>query len=210
MYIRPVEVGRCLPFFPSNNSTTRARHQTCARKRNIHLSQFFIMAPPPPPPVHDYLLINDNASDTVFPLIYDSTGSKVIWDGSVSSTNEVLPRECFPFHKQAFLTDNSGKQLNTPLSSIPAITDGTVVVFGCKIKGSGTELNDKTNPRTYKATASDQTIGHYEANGTFAVEAQFHGGLDPAAFQDAYLKVNNPAVAKLLVAVANLISPELA
>ena len=35
-------------------------------------------------------------------------------------------------------------------------------------------------------------------------------GLDQATFHEEYLKVNNPAVAKLLVTIANLISPEIA
>ena len=51
--------------------------------------------------------------------------------------------------------------------------------------------------------------GVLEVDGRFHVELIQVAGVEPAAFQEAYLKVNNPAVAKLLIAVANLISPDI-
>ena len=85
-----------------------------------------------------------------------------------------------------------------------------MVTFGCKVQGSGKEVKDLNNPRTYVTTSLKTAFGTYKKNGTFSVDPALEAGLDTASFQDAYLKLNNPAVAKLLVAVANLISPELA
>ena len=39
-----------------------------------------------------YALINSNETDTIYPIIYDSTGSRVIWDGSTDPKNEVTPK----------------------------------------------------------------------------------------------------------------------
>ena len=50
--------------------------------------------------------------------------------------------------------------------------------------------------------------GHYEG-GKFKLDPAFQSSLDIAGLQEAYGKVNSAAVAKLLVAVAGLISPEL-
>lgn len=66
------------------------------------------------------------------------------------------------------------------------------------------------NPRTFVSTSPNTAVGTHKANGRFSVDPAAVAGLDTASFQDAYLKVNNPAVAKLLVSIANLISPELA
>lgn len=43
-----------------------------------------------------FLLINANEVDTVYPMVYDESGSKVIWDGSSSSGNDVHPGKYFP------------------------------------------------------------------------------------------------------------------
>ena len=48
---------------------------------------------PPPTSLRYYLLVNDNDSDTIYPVIYDVTGNMVLWDGSSTPGNEVLPRE---------------------------------------------------------------------------------------------------------------------
>ena len=37
-YIRPVEVGQCLPFFPPSNSIILHKHQPYTRKLSIHIS----------------------------------------------------------------------------------------------------------------------------------------------------------------------------
>jgi len=152
------------------------------------------MAFPPIPPFHTfrhYSLINNNEADTIYPMIYDSTGSKVIWDGSTDRKNEVTPG-------------------SPPKHFDPSvIPDGTVVTFGCKVKDSGEDKVDRTQRRTYLKASPYTVYGAYGANGEFHVQDIQVAGVDPAAFQEAYLKVNNPAVAKLLIAVANLISPEI-
>lgn len=66
------------------------------------------------------------------------------------------------------------------------------------------------NPRKYAIGSPTTANGYYQANGIFKMDPAMVAGLDQAAFQEAYLKVNNPAVAKLLVTIANLISPEIA
>ena len=71
-------------------------------------------------------------------------------------------------------------------------------------------MKDPNSPRTYIDTSQKTAFGTYLPNGTFYIDPTKGSGLDPATFQDAYLKLNNPAVAKLLVAVASLISPEIA
>ena len=65
------------------------------------------------------------------------------------------------------------------------------------------------NQATYVSTSKKEADGIYFQNQTFSVDLPSVAGLDAATFQDAYLKLSNPAVAKLLVAVANVISPEL-
>ena len=41
-------------------------------------------------------LKNDNETDTVYPMIYDITGTRVIWDGSTDTKNEVAPSKYIP------------------------------------------------------------------------------------------------------------------
>lgn len=72
------------------------------------------------------------------------------------------------------------------------------------------QLKDMNNPRTYAFASPNTAEGTYLPNGIFAVDPAKVAGLDPASFQDAYLKLNNPAVAKLLITIADLISPEIA
>ena len=58
-------------------------------------------------------------------------------------------------------------------------------------------------------TSQKAAVGTCHEDQTFVLDPPPVAALDAAAFQDAYLKLNNPAVAKLLVAVADLISPEI-
>ena len=46
------------------------------------------------PDFYDFILNNKNQADTVFPMVFDSLGN-VLWDGSLSRGNEVLPGEYF-------------------------------------------------------------------------------------------------------------------
>ncbi|MCJ1280049.1 hypothetical protein MMC21_007874, partial [Puttea exsequens] len=97
--------------------------------------------------------------------------------------------------------------LNTTTSGI---ANQTVVILGCKVQGSGKEVKDPNNPRTYITTSTKTVVSTYLQNQSFVVDPAPSLGLDAVAFQDAFLNINNPAIAKLLVAVANLISPEVA
>ena len=45
------------------------------------------------PDFRKYVLKNKNQADTIYPMIYDQTGKVVLWDGSLSSSNEVAPGE---------------------------------------------------------------------------------------------------------------------
>ena len=112
-----------------------------------------------------------------------------------------------------YLTENSDKQLIVDLSTViatPPIKDQDIVVLGCKVQGSDKKLKDMNNPRTYASASPNTANRYYQANGIFKMDPATVAGLDQATFHEEYLKVNNPAVAKLLVTIANLISPEIA
>lgn len=85
----------------------------------------------------------------------------------------------------------------------------TTLILGCSIKGSGNRAMDPKDPRTYIDSSTKTAAGRrYLPDGTFVVDLPAAASLDVVAFQDAYIKPNKPAVAKVLAALANLISPE--
>lgn len=47
------------------------------------------------PSFFEFLLNNINQADTVYPMVFDSLGTNVLWDGSKDPGNEVPPGEYF-------------------------------------------------------------------------------------------------------------------
>ena len=88
------------------------------------------------------------------------------------------------------------------------IPNQTVVILGVGVQGKAESYKDSANKRTYVITSQDVATGHYKS-GKFELKPASQASLDIAALQEAYGKANSAAVAKLLVAIANLISPEL-
>ena len=91
-------------------------------------------------------------------------------------------------------------------------TDQNVVILGCGVQGKPEPVMDP-NPdskRTYKAASTDMTTGDYQA-GQLTIEPPPTSASPEvaAALQEAYAKLNTTSVAKFLISVAGLISPEL-
>ena len=85
----------------------------------------------------------------------------------------------------------------------------TVIILGCGVVDTDKTFLDSSQLRTYIYGSVNTAVGQYQKDGTFAVDAPKSFGLDAAALQGAYVNLASPAVAKLLVSLANLISPEL-
>ena len=103
--------------------------------------------------------------------------------------------------------DQTGQTFD--LSTIPGnpVPDQTVVLLGCKVQGSGTEHKDDNNPRTYIIGSTKTAVGSYLQNESFVLDSPPTLALDAISFQDAFINVNLPAVAQLLIALARVISP---
>ena len=52
---------------------------------------------------HNFSLHNRNKADTIIPLVFDQSGSTVIWDGSIDSGNTVGPGEYRRFASAGFV-----------------------------------------------------------------------------------------------------------
>ena len=72
--------------------------------------------------------------------------------------------------------------------------------------GTGKTPSDKDTIVTYKTTSQNTAVGTYSASGTFKTTPP--ANFEVADLQDSYAKTNTAAVSKLLIAVANLIAPE--
>ncbi|KAK0516456.1 hypothetical protein JMJ35_001059 [Cladonia borealis] len=144
------------------------------------------------PYFRNFILKNESESFTVFPVVWDESGTKKIWDGSETPSNQVT----------------KGSERNFDLNITGKVPDNTVVVLGCRIQ-DGDYLKDANSKRTYIKTSDAAAVGRVNKDKVFSVDPAKAASLDPAAFQAAYLKLNNPAVAKLLHTIANLISPEI-
>ena len=105
------------------------------------------------------------------------------------------------------LIHKQGNDQSFDFNVIGTVPSNTTVILGCKIKG-GENVQASKSLRTYISTSEDTAIGTFNEDQTITIDPAKPPSLDPAAFQAAYLKLNNPAVARLLRTLANLISPD--
>lgn len=112
--------------------------------------------------------------------------------------------------EQACLTDDSGTYRPFDLNKISnGPKSQTHLILGCGVQGKAQSYSDPASIRTYKKDSQHEAAGHYK-EGKFTLERAKQSSLDAAAaLQEAYAKLNSTAVAKFLIAVAGLISPEL-
>ena len=157
-------------------------------------------------------VFNDHSADTIYPQVYDQSGEKLLWDGSAFPDFAITPskHECFHLVQHYVVTGRAESNKKIDFNSVPnPINNQTIVTFAVQIQGTDKVAHDLNNKRTYINTSQKTAVGHFAQNETFNMDVALAAAeLDPLAFQEAYLKLSAPALAKLLISVANLISPE--
>ena len=106
---------------------------------------------------------------------------------------------------------SGGKSNPIDLTTVyPSIPDQTTIFLGCTILHVSTPQKDAKNPKTFTTGSSNTAKGAFNGEGA---DGRFY--VDPGpnvmnALQASDLRLTDttPAVAKLLVALANLIAPE--
>ncbi len=88
---------------------------------------------------------------------------------------------------------------------------GTVVMLGCCHENTSKTVNDTEHLWTYNLKSSGTAVGRYYGEGKFSIEDPKPLTLreNAAALPDSYYIINSPAVAKLLVALGGVISPQM-
>lgn len=82
-------------------------------------------------------------------------------------------------------------------------------MLGACQKNTSQTANDTANTWTYKSDSLHTVYGHYYGEGNFVVEIPNSSTADAAALPDNYHSINTPAVAKLLVALGGVLSPQM-
>ena len=93
----------------------------------------------------------------------------------------------------------------------PPLVDGQVLILGCSIKGIAVTQRDEKNKKTFLSKSDNSARGAKtgeQAEGGFKVEPA-KGTINTLQASDFRLTDTTPAVAKLLVALAGLIAPEI-
>ena len=85
-----------------------------------------------------------------------------------------------------------------------------IMILGCSVKGTSDQPSDSDHKMYYSPSSQKVATGTYKDR-KFTVDSPATSNLEVAAataLQDAYAKLNSQSVAKFLVSVANLMSPE--
>lgn len=91
----------------------------------------------------------------------------------------------------------------------PGPESGKVVILGCGQKDASETESDTAHPWTYRYSSEDTVVGHYDGKGNFTVDPPNQSVDNAVALPDDYHSINSPAVAKLLVALGGVISPQM-
>lgn len=108
----------------------------------------------------------------------------------------------------------AGRPLTVDITQITTPpTNQTDVYFGASIKGINEPLSDTSKVFTYVPGSVKTAYGHFASNTEFYVDAPLvtAGAAEPdlKALSSILFQNNSPAVAKILVSLAQLISPEI-
>lgn len=206
-YIKPVEVHHCFPFLPPSDSLSLSKYQLHFGNHSSQLSYIIIMALPS---FHYFTLFNSSNTHQIFPMLCDIHDS-LTWDGSKEPlAYAVDPGESCPLRIHGlYLTSESGQSrtFDLFLATNPP-TSGTIVILGCIMKDSKSPASDIVTKMAIMDTSSTTVVGRYPVNGRFTLDSPTSSNEMAVTFQETYVKHNSPAVAKVLVALADLISPE--
>ena len=203
-YIRLVKVYHFLPFLNPSDSLPLSKHQPHFETHSSQLSYIIIMAYPG---FSQFTLVNRSTSGQIFPLLSDRSGGQ-LWDGSKDSNNAVDPGKSRPLRThRLYLTSGTGKSHTFDLIKISdAPSSGSVVMLGGIKANSKDAVSDTTTLLTYSVYTSTAVTGRYYPDGEFNVDPPKSLFRDAAAIE-TYVKLSRPALAKVLVAIAGVISP---
>ena len=164
---------------------------------------------------------SEEAGHTIFPWLNDSDDS-LVFDGSRQDIkiNGVGTggKSCLLCTGRLCLTGEPGSHA-FDFNRLPGPKSGTIVMLGCCQENASKTEQDTADKWTYNLKSGDTAIGRYYGKGKFMVEhpkpstanveQPNPSTANPAALPDTYYSIYSPAAAKLLVALAGFISPQM-
>ena len=173
-----------------------------------------------PPLVNQFLCVNESDGTTIYPTISDQKGT-IIWTGKDIQEYKVEPRRYFlSRYKQLQAKVLSEGRKPVDLNRIdPPLVNQSDIVLGCvfTINDKDTSQKDFENPKTYSQIGDyiaagtkigEGASGEFIVSGDTTLNVEAPAALEVQEVQEVFRKANTSAVAKLLGAVADLISPE--